>query len=708
MSTETSTTYYNFIKRNLASFTNSIGLTSYSSPHPDSFTDSIGLTKEIETNSDLKTGLDEPAQPTISSLVLEDFMYGFVNSNKTILNKYSKIGMSDPDASGIANKLDIELENMEKGEIVNKELDQSESKPEPEPEPKSKPNDQTKNLELLKLAWSLIPSKVLFVLIILVTELVSSLGTLGLLMQSKFIVICTPIAICILGFVSEMYTIDTMYRIKRFWQKITLEYFYDLPWAKRQSQEDMTDFHRMINSSSSTLFNLISWGIPTIVTGLRSLVMVCYILIVKGYWKTIIVTAIIYWVYFTFVMRKIQDKITSTRTKMKDLDKILVPKRKWLLQLFKNKKRNPEDIIRTDEEFDILEKDFIMGWEIVTNGVKFVSSIISFIGLFGITEWDNLLLVKIIFDELRYTIEMFSRFSNNFTSRAKDFDKFLTWYEDSGEREKKIEYLPIPKDGIKYKSVNINIDDKFILDSDRIDIQPNDTIILRGPTGVGKTQLINALQGFLQGAKLVPNEQLQFYKPEYFQVNWEYMDQNMRETIPSNGMTLRDVLGGEPNTELIWELVKTVKLDDKIQSEYDIDTKIKNFSGGQRMKVSLIFTLLEVIKKSKSILVLDEPEQGLDPYSRRNVVSSILDFCKSGIKKYIKTNLSVLVIYHGDDTDLVKMKKLANKFWLLSKNRGITSIEEITRIGEYCKGLIGKKRQELDELEAELEDKLKT
>jgi ABC-type transport system involved in cytochrome bd biosynthesis fused ATPase/permease subunit len=617
---------------------------------------------------------------------LEDLMRGLVsNNNATTTNDYSEL------------KTD-EFEDIEKGKVEQeRRQEQGQQK-----------TEKNRNIELLKLSWSLVPSKLLFLSGILLFEIVSSLSTIGLLLENKLIVIVSPIIICLLSLINELFQIQLMYKIKSFWLETTLDYFYDLPWISRMNQEDMTDFHKMINSSSNTLFSLVSWGIPTIITGIRSLAMVIYILIVKGYWNIIIITAIIYYLYFAYVMKSLQEDITTTRTKMKEVQKIIVSKRKWLLQLFKNKKRTPQDTMSVDLEFDILEKRFIQGWEIVTSGVKFISAIISFIGLLGITNWNNLLLVKIIFDELRYTIETFSRFSNSFTSRAKDFDKYLTWYEETEGRETKIEDTPISSEGLKY-NVDINLQEKFFLESKPLSIIPGENIVLRGPTGVGKTQLMNALQGLIPGANLFATAKQNEKCPRNFQESWEYLDQNMRETIPSNGLTLRETLGNISETELIWELIQVVKLEDKIISLEDIDEKMKGFSGGQRMKVSLIFVLLELILKAKKIsssqpnetnliLVLDEPEQGLDPYSRLGVVFSILHFCQSGIKKYIDCNLSVLMIYHGDDTDLIMMNKLITKIWLLKKHDGKTIVEEVTEIQRYCRTLLEKKKDELKAL----------
>ena len=651
------------------------------------------MLRYFSKSSTSSTNSGVSSDSSFKKVELEDLMRGLVsNNNATTTNDYSELKT-------------VEFEDIEKGKVEQeRKQEQGQQK-----------TENSRNIELLKLSWSLVPSKLLFLSGILLFEIVSSLSTIGLLLENKLIVIVSPIIICLLSLINELFQIQLMYKIKSFWLETTLDYFYDLPWISRMNQEDMTDFHKMINSSSNTLFSLVSWGIPTIITGIRSLAMVVYILIVKGYWNIIIITAIIYYVYFAYVMKSLQEDITTTRTKMKEVQKIIVSKRKWLLQLFKNKKRTPQDIMSVDLEFDILEKRFIQGWEIVTSGVKFISAIISFIGLLGITNWNNLLLVKIIFDELRYTIETFSRFSNSFTSRAKDFDKYLTWYEETEGRETKIEYTPISSKGLEYESVHINLDNKFFLDSIQISIEPGEIIVLRGPTGVGKTQLMNALQGLIPGANLFATAKQNEKCPRNFQESWEYLDQNMRETIPSNGLTLRETLGNISETELIWELIQVVKLDEKIKSLEDIDEKMKGFSGGQRMKVSLIFALLELILKAKKIaplhpnetnliLVLDEPEQGLDPYSRLDVVFSILDFCQSGIKKYIHCNLSVLMIYHGDDTDLIKMNKLITKIWLLKKHQDKTIVEEVTEIQKHCETLLEKKKDELEALGEKLID----
>ncbi len=100
---------------------------------------------------------------------------------------------------------------------------------------------------------------------------------------------------------------------------------------------------------------------------------------------------------------------------------------------------------------------------------------------------------------------------------------------------------------------------------------------------------------------------------------------------------------------------------------------------------------------------MDEPEQGLDPFSRLDVIQSVLEFCKTGIKKYIGSiNLSVLVIYHGDDTDIIKMNKLFNKIWLFDKKLNKSHVIQTLNIKEFCTDILKNKQQELDKLSIEI------
>jgi energy-coupling factor transporter ATP-binding protein EcfA2 len=402
-----------------------------------------------------------------------------------------------------------------------------------------------------------------------------------------------------------------------------------------------------------------------------------------------------------------QKNLTDIRSKMKEREKWIVGLLKWTLNLFQKGKRQFNAILEIDDETDSLEISFYKGWDTIAGGMTIISAIITFIGLSPINDWSTLLFFKIIFDDLRGTIGTFSNFANSYASRSKDFDKFLAWFMETNGRENALLRQEFPQDGLTFTEVNISFENarsnaqsitqnitkniSFSLISKNLSILSDQVILLKGKTGAGKTQIVNALQGLLPGAVLEG-----IYSPIQYVKSFEYLDQHMRSSIPNARLTLRRLLNNNQDNDLLMLLVSVVRLEDKIKWITDLDAPMEGYSGGQKMKVSLLFTLCEVIREKKTVLVLDEPEQGLDPASRLDVINSVLSFLKDEIKKYNDgISIAVLLIYHGDDIDIVKLRALITKIWLFDKIDGVSVVREETNLVEYCNGIISKKIVEL-------------
>jgi ABC-type Mn2+/Zn2+ transport system ATPase subunit len=559
---------------------------------------------------------------------------------------------------------------------------------------KDPPSNGNHELKLFWLACSIVPvwDRWFFIIYLLFIELISSLATFSLMYEYKAGVICAPILLAIMRLYFDNYKVDMMLRIKRGWKLLTLDYFQNLSQADKNAVEDMTDFNKMIDRASNSLYSIFSWGLPIIISGVRKLITIFSILILNGYWKIIFSTSIIYGAYFYFYMSPKQKELAEIRATMKEREKWIVGLLKWTLNLFQKGKRDLNAILEIEDETDALEISFFKGWDNIAGGMTIISSMVAFIGLVSISNWSTLLLFKIIFDDLKGTIGAFSNFANSYASRSKDFDKFLAWFMDTNGREDALPQQDFPKDGLVFTEVNISLG-KFSLLANMLSILQGQIILLKGKTGVGKTQLVNALQGLLPGAILEGE-----YSPIQYSKSFEYLDQHMRSSIPSSKLELRRLIDGNTNNMLIMLLISIVQLD-KISIISDIDEPMNGYSGGQKMKVALLFTLLEVIKEKKTVLVLDEPEQGLDPISRLEIVSNVLNFVKDGIQAYNGgIPVSVLLIYHGDDLDLVKLSGLLTKMWLFEKVNGVSIVKEGINLIDYCNGIVCKRKEELEKL----------
>lgn len=583
--------------------------------------------------------------------------------------------------------------NLEKNNIILNDSIESNKK---NIEPKSKSN----NWELFKLAWLLIPNKFKFITIILLIELSEFIKVYGLTTQNKLLVMSTPFVTILLCMYLEYFSFENLFKIKRHWKKITLNFFKNLNWLDKNNQTDMTDFNKMIDMAGSALYNISTWGIPTIIRGIFSFIQVIYILVSKGNWDIILISGIIYYIYFHYFMKYYQNKMSNKRQEMKKIEKKNIPVKKWILELFKENMKLPDDIINLENEFDCLENEFLNGYILVLHGMSLISSFISWIGLNQINNWEKFLLIKIVFDDLKKCIEGFSHFSNNLNMKSKDFDKYLEWYVNVGETKEKVPQYNIDESELVFTDINITYP-KFSLKGNKLSLKLEQAILIRGQFGSGKTQLVNSLIGNIFSAKI--NKFNSDLTSDNFKDNWKYMSQMIRNKIPS-GLSLREILEKESDDNLIFKLINVVGLQYKFANSFDFDIPIEGFSGGQLMLLSLIYFLWKFIKDKQKILVLDEPDQGLDSESKIRVIKSILNFLRCDIINWNGGfKVCVLVIYHGEDDEIVELlsENLFDKIWLFETDDYTSQVFEMNNSFElfnYCQNLLNKKQQKINKI----------
>jgi energy-coupling factor transporter ATP-binding protein EcfA2 len=638
---------------------------------------------------------------------LEDYLVGFT-ADKAEPTDYVAIDVKEDD---VTNGDSVAIDIKDEASTSNvPSVDSAASK-------SSKSSKGNHELKLFWLACSIIPvwDRWVFIIWLIAIELISSLMTFSLMYKYKAGIICTPILLSIMRLYFDNYKVDMMFRIKREWNRLVLDYFNDLPQIDKQASEDMTDFKKMIDRSANSLYSIFSWGLPILISGARKFITIFTILILEGYWEIIFSTSIIYLAYFYFYMIPKQKELAAIRTQMKEREKWVVGLLKWTLNLFQMGKREPNAILEIEDETDALERSFYRGWDNIAGGMTIISAMVTFLGLASITDWAKLLFFKIIFDDLRGTIVTFSNFANSYASRSKDFDKILSWYMDTNGREDALPQQPFPEGGLIFRRVDISLGKFTLCCSEILSITAGQFILLRGKSGAGKTQLVKAIQGILPGAKLL-NE---LYCAIQYSKSFEYLDQHMRASIPSAKISFKQLFKNvlkndasgdhvlneddSADDELLMVLISIVQLNDKIASICELYAAMKDYCGGEKMKVGLVFILFEVIKKGITVLVLDEPEQGLDAESRLTVIGDVIKFLKTDIKKYNGgITVAALLIYHGDDLDIVEMRGLLTDVWTFKKVDGVSIITEEPNLTGYCKSIVNNRRNKLDELEATL------
>ena len=161
------------------------------------------------------------------------------------------------------------------------------------------------------------------------------------------------------------------------------------------------------------------------------------------------------------------------------------------------------------------------------------------------------------------------------------------------------------------------------LDSVDIKIQPGEFVALLGPNGAGKTTLFQLLTGlFVPDAGAISIDGIDIRKNAVpalagigvvFQQPTLDLDLSVIDNLRFHA-SLHGISGDNAKKRIDEELEK-LKLLDRSKD------RARSLSGGQRRRIELARALLHQPK----FLIMDEPTVGLDPVSRRDLLSHVLE-----------------------------------------------------------------------------------
>ena len=209
------------------------------------------------------------------------------------------------------------------------------------------------------------------------------------------------------------------------------------------------------------------------------------------------------------------------------------------------------------------------------------------------------------------------------------------------------EFLHKVSGDICFKNVNFSYNDEIAsLKNINLTIKKGETIALVGPTGSGKTTLVNLLVRFYKpsnGIILINNKNINNFDLESFRSNFSFVDQYVRlfnDTISGNiafgqkdKMPIDSIINAA-NISNSTEFIE--KLDDKFDS--DIGEDGVTLSGGQRQRLSIA----RAIAKDSPILILDEATSALDSATEKLVQSAITRMQKGRTTIIIAHRLSTI------------------------------------------------------------------
>ncbi|HDJ2177879.1 TPA: ABC transporter ATP-binding protein [Staphylococcus aureus] len=190
-------------------------------------------------------------------------------------------------------------------------------------------------------------------------------------------------------------------------------------------------------------------------------------------------------------------------------------------------------------------------------------------------------------------------------------------------------------------------DSDFKLQDASLTISTNETVGLIGKNGSGKSTLIN----ILVGNRHKDNGSITFFGEEHTVDDVEYKEHigvvfdDLR--VP-NKLTIKDIDKVFQSIYMTWNSQKFFDLIKYF--ELPLQTKIKTFSRGMRMKIALTIALSHDVK----LLILDEATAGMDVSGREEVMEILEDFVAQGGVILISSHISEDIEHLADK--LVFMK----------------------------------------------------
>jgi Fe-S cluster assembly ATP-binding protein len=200
--------------------------------------------------------------------------------------------------------------------------------------------------------------------------------------------------------------------------------------------------------------------------------------------------------------------------------------------------------------------------------------------------------------------------------------------------------------------LHVDVDGRNILRGVNISIDLGEIHVLLGPNGSGKTTLVNAIIG---------NPKVKIVKGKIYFKGRDITDMPMYERVKMGigvsfqhpprirGVKLKDLLlkiasrlGREVDVEKIASLVRMVDFLDR-----DVNV---GFSGGELKRSEI----LQLLIQSPELILLDEPDSGVDVENLTVIANAINEMCGMNVKPSMRSKSALLITHLGYILNYVK------------------------------------------------------
>jgi len=186
---------------------------------------------------------------------------------------------------------------------------------------------------------------------------------------------------------------------------------------------------------------------------------------------------------------------------------------------------------------------------------------------------------------------------------------------------------------LEVSDLSVKIGSSTILHNISFMVNKGSSTAIIGPSGSGKSTLLNALINLCP----ISSGDIIFNPDEASSKFVGFVPQVVPDSIPLNLSVSEIVSLGSPRLGLFTSKTEKTKTDailDLLQLSGLQSRLLPELSGGQRQRVMIARALMT----NSSLLVLDEPTSGADPFLVEEIMSTLSDLTSNGVTVILSTH----------------------------------------------------------------------